>query len=310
MKATFHTLIAVDIAKHTLQCQSPEQTWSLDYQPEVLNRWVQSLRTLGPLLVVCEATGGYERLLLQTLHHADIPVCVVNPRRVRAFATSEGVRAKTDPIDARILLRFAQEKKLHPTPPPHPAQQALAAWVDRRHHLTDMLTEEKNRLQNSPVLLHSSIRQMIGRLEHQLQAVEAKITGLVAAHEDLQRMDQILQSICGVGSVTAWTLMAFLSEISSLGRNQLVALAGLAPFNRDSGRFRGKRSIQGGRAKVRKCLYMAAQTAARHNPVIRDYVARLRQRGKPYKCAMVAAMRKLLIHIQSLLKQHNFALAS
>lgn len=261
-------------------------------------------------MVVCEATGGYERKLLTALHRAKLPVCLVNPSRVRAFATSEGIRAKTDPIDAQVLLRFAQEKKLRPTPPPHPGQQKLAALLDRRNHLTEMITQEKNRLPNSVPLIHPMIRKMIGLIQSQLKSLEARLKNLLAQQEGFQEIDQTIQSVKGIGPVTSWTLMAYLSEITSLGRNQVVALAGLAPFNRDSGKFRGKRRLQAGRGKVRKCLYMAAQTAARFNPVIRDYVNRLVERGKPYKCAMVAAMRKLLIHIRSLLKEKGFSLAN
>ena len=305
-----HTIIAIDIAKESLQIQSPDQAWSLDYEDGALKELIKRLKTLAPILVVCEATGGYERKLLTALHRAKLPVCLVNPYRVRAFASSEGIRAKTDPIDAQVLLRFAQEKKLHPTPPPSPKQLALAALLDRRSHLTSMIAQEKNRLKNSSPLIHSMVRKMIGLIETQLQSLEAKLKKGLSEDEEYRNIDKIIQSVKGIGPVTSWTLMAHLNEITSLGRNQIVALAGLAPFNRDSGKSRGKRCIQAGRGKVRKCLYMAAQTAARFNPVIRDYVNRLIERGKPYKWAMVAAMRKLLIHIQSLLKKNKLSLAS
>lgn len=309
MKTTHQTLIAIDIAKESLQVQSPDQGWSSQYNVAALRVLIERLKSLSSPMVVCEATGGYERKLLTALYEAQIPVCLVNPARVRAFASSEGIRAKTDPIDARVLLRFAQEKKLHPTPPPTPAQLNLAALLKRREHLTDMITQEKNRLKNSPEMIHSMIQSLMETIQEQLTDLETKLESLVAQEKDLQAIDQTLQAVKGVGPVTSWTIMAYLSEITSLGRNQIVALAGLAPFNRDSGKTSRRRSIQAGRGKVRKCLYMAAQTAARFNPVIRDYVNRLTERGKPYKCIMVAAMRKLLIHIQSLLKKMNFSLA-
>ena len=151
---------------------------------------------------------------------------------------------------------------------------------------------------------------MIRLGQQELARIDGQIRELVKENEPLRAKAQILATVKGVGEVTTWTLLAYLSEMTHLSRNQLVALAGLAPYNRDSGKSRSKRFIQGGRAKVRKCLYMAARTAARHNPVIKAYVEGLLARGKPYKCALVAAMRKLLIHLQSLLKKHQLALAS
>jgi len=262
--------------------------------------------------VVCEASGGYEQPLLRFLHQQGVPVSLLNPARVRAFARSEGQRAKTDPLDAAMLLRFAHEKRPLPTPPPALQQAVLAAWLDRRAQLSEQLAREKNRLQKSPVLLHPGIRAMIAFVEDQLAEVDRQLHRVVQADATLRDRAAVLQSVTGIGAVTTWSLLAYLSEIAAADwhRNQLVALAGLAPWNRDSGQWKGKRSISGGRGKVRRCLYMAAQSAAQHNPVIREYVQRLIARGKPYKCAIVAAMRKLLIHLQSLLKHHQNALAS
>jgi transposase len=188
----------------------------------------------------------------------------------------------------------------------------LAAWLDRRAQLSEQLARERNRLQKSPALLHPGIRAMVTFIEDQLAEVDAQLHRVVQADATLRDRAAVVQSVTGIGAVTTWSLLAYLSEIADADwhRNQLVALAGLAPWNRDSGKRKGKRSISGGRAKVRRCLYMAAQSAAQHNPVIREYVQRLIARGKPYKGAIVAAMRKLLIHLQSLLKQHQNALAS
>jgi transposase len=151
---------------------------------------------------------------------------------------------------------------------------------------------------------------MIGVLNKELARIETQIRELIQTDHDLKETSSTLQSVQGIGEVTAWSMLAYLCELGHLKRNQIVALAGLAPFNKDSGARKGKRSIEGGRAKIRKCLYMAAQTAARHNPVIKDYVEGLTARGKPYKCAMVAAMRKLLIHLHVLIKHQQSALAS
>lgn len=309
MNKESYKLIAIDIAKDSLEVYDGKQSQSLSYKKEGLAHLYQVITKGEKPWVICEATGGYERALLSFLHEKDITVTLVNPGRVRAFAKSEGIRAKTDPIDARVLLRFGQEKPLVPTLPSNPTQQALEALLDRRSHLTEQLAREKNRRQKSDRYIIDSIKRMILLLEEELALIDQKIRELVACDAHLKAHSQILLAVKGVGEITAWTLMAYLTEIDHLGRNQLVALAGLAPFNRDSGKTCAKRFIQGGRAKVRKCLYMAAQSAARHNPVIRDYVNRLIERGKPYKCAIVAAMRKLLIHLQSLLKNHKKCLA-
>ena len=303
-------LVAIDIAKETLEVLSA--AGSRDELPNDsagLSRLLKLLKVLPHALVVCEATGGYERPLLAALYQAGIAVVVLNPQRLRAFALSEGIKAKTDSIDARMILRFAQQKRLQPLPAPDPKTQELAAWLDRRSHLSEQQAREKNRLQNSPKSIHRSIKRMISVIEKELALVERQIEKLIATSASLQAGVAALQSVKGVGKVTAWTLLAYLSEMPLLTRNKVVALAGIAPFNRDSGKTSAKRSIFAGRAKVRRCLYMAAQTAAMHNPVIKPYVQALIARGKPYKCAIVAAMRKLLIHLQSLLKLQQKALA-
>jgi len=308
-----YSLIAIDIAKDTLQVQTAKDSYSVGNNEPGLKKLLKHIARMeapeAPF-VVCEATGGYERALLELLHGSAIAVSLVNPARVRAFATSEGIKAKTDSIDARVLLRFAQHKELRPTPPPKPCEQALSALLDRRSHLTEQLAREKNRLQNSPQSIHPSIKRMIRFGQQELARIEGQIREVIKENEPLRAKAKIIATVKGVGEVTTWTLLAYLSEMTHVSRNQLVALAGLAPYNRDSGKSRSKRSIQGGRAKVRKCLYMAARTAARHNPVIKPYVEGLLARDKPYKCALVAAMRKLLIHLQSLLKKHQLALAS
>ena len=307
--------VAIDIAKDSLQIQTDHAAWSVPHTDAGHRQLRERLQPLGPVQVVCEASGGYEQPLLVFLHQNGVLVSLLNPARVRAFARSEGQRAKTDPLDAAMLLRFAHEKRPVPTPPPAPQQAALAAWLDRRAQLSEQLAREKNRLQKSPALLHPGIRAMLTFIEDQLADVDRQLHSVVQADATLRDRAAVLQSVTGIGAVTTWSLLAYLSEIAAADwhRNQLVALAGLAPWNRDSGKWKGKRSISGGRGKVRRCLYMAAQSAAQHNPVIREYVQRLIARGKPYKCAIVAAMRKLLIHLQSLLKHHQYqqnALAS
>ena len=299
--------IAVDIAKDSLQVQAPNYACALKYDMHTLQEWIA--RIPADTIIVFEATGGYERTLMQTLIDHRIAYALVGPDRVRAFAKSEGVKAKTDPIDAKMLLRFAEQKQLNASNPPDPQRVKLVALLDRRSHLSAMHAQEKNRLQNSNEQIHESIDQSIDFIEWQIEQSDQQIRALVSEHAVMQAQSKILLSITGIGEVTAWSIIAYLEGIVSMKRNQMIALAGLAPFNKDSGKSQKKRTIQGGRAKIRRVLYMAAATAAIDNPHIKKYVEGLRARGKPYKCAIVAAMRKLLILAQSLLKNSENALA-
>ena len=299
--------IAIDVSKATLQVQDDQRSFAIDNDSKGYLKLLRHLKTRQNPLVVFEASGGYERGLCEFFHRKEIPLAMVNPARVRDFARSEGVRAKTDPIDTKMILAFAKSKALRAMEAPSENCTKLAALLDRRGHLVEQLAREKNRLQNSEKLILPSIQRMIKILEKEISTIDKAIDELVGSEPELKSRSEIIQSVQGVGKITAWTLLAYLSEIEHLNRNRLVALAGIAPFNRDSGKFSGKRSIIGGRAKVRRCLYMAAHTAANCNPIIAAYVKGLRDRGKPYKCAIVAAMRKLLIHIHALLKKHQLS---
>ena len=303
------TPVAVDISKETLEIKSRYFAFETSNDEKGLKLLIKRLETLNSPLVVCEATGAYERLLIATMHAKEINVCRVNPARVRAFAKSEGILAKTDKLDAEVILRFAEKKQLRPLLPPDPKREKLRNLLNRRSQIIDMRTEEKNRLENHPQELHSSFNRVLKYLEKELLRIEKQIDELILSDEKLDAQVKCLKSIIGVGDICTLCVLAYLGEIEHLNRNQLVALAGLAPFNRDSGKFRGKRKIIGGRGKARKVLYMATQCAAVHNPVIKEYVGGLRGRGKPYKVAIVAGMRKLLIHMQSELKKLNFELA-
>jgi transposase len=297
--------IGVDVAKDTLQVQTSNRSYEASYTAKGIRMIVKDARALCPCVVVFEATGGYERTLMQSLQQAGIACNRVNPGLIRAFARSEGIKAKTDPIDARMIQRYACQKQLPGQSLPPPQVCELVALMDRRTQLVNMLTDEKRRLQNSPKCLHSDIRAHLRQLEARVKKIEKHIEAHVDAYPDLRQRAALIQSVTGVGRITAWSILAYLNEITAVNRNQLAALAGVAPFNRDSGKSAGKRAIYGGRAKVRACLYMSAVCAARCNPVIKPYVEGLRNRGKPFKCAMVAAMHKLLIHIQSVLKKHE-----
>ena len=301
--------IAVDIAKETLavHCETFHGTFA--YTHTGLHQILHKIQQLPNPLVVCEATGGYERKLIEWLRERQIPNALVNPARVRAFARSDGLKAKTDPIDAALLLKFAISKRIAPSEAPSPQRLLLQALMDRRSQLCETITQEKNRLEKCPKPARKSIEKVLRMLQKELTSIEQQIEAAIAKDQTMIRQSTQMQTVTGIGKTTAWTILAYLHEIIHLKRNQVTALAGIAPIPKDSGTFKGKRRIEGGRAKVRNCLYMAAQSAAVHNPHIRAYFQGLQARGKPYKCAIVAAMRKLLLHLQSILKKDLEALA-
>lgn len=302
--------IAVDLGKSNLRLQSQSMELDIENNKSGFRELLGHAGGLKNPLVVMEATGGYERPLMRFLAKSHIAMVLVNPSWVRSFAASEGQRAKTDPIDAELLLRFAREKKLRSLPPSAPHQIKLTELMDRRDQLAAEIAREKDRLEKQPQYTQASIKKVLRMLERERGAIEKRIEALIGAHEELAEASKAMQSVAGVGKITAWTLLTHLPEITKINRNQLVALAGLAPYNRDSGKTSRKRRICAGRAKVRKCLYMATMTAAIHNDHIKLYVERLRSRGKPYRCAIVAAMRKLLLHLQSVLRKHKIMLAA
>jgi transposase len=310
MNTNLPDYIAVDIAKTSLRLQSQSTGFDLKNNETGFRELSTHAATLREPLVVMEATGGYERPLMRFLAKNHIAMVLVNPSRVRSFAASEGQKAKTDPIDAEVLLHFARNKKLRKMPTPAPHQNELTELMDRRDQLAGEISREKNRLEKQPQYIQSSIKKVMRTLEREQAAIEKRIEALISAHVDMSSASEAMQSVSGVGKITAWTLLTHLPEITRVNRNQLVALAGLAPYNRDSGKTNRRRKICAGRAKVRKCLYMAAMSAAIHNEHIRTYVERLRSKGKPYRCAIVAAMRKLLLHLQSILKRQQIMLAS
>lgn len=309
MDTQLPSYVAIDISKDTLRVQTDHAGFDLPNTSAGVAVLLRKVKKLPNRHFVCEATGGYERTLVEFLHDKGERVSLVSAARVRHFAGSEGIKAKTDPIDARMILRFAKEKKPRLTPPPSPERRALAALLDRREHLSEQLKREKTRLAKSPDVTKDLIRSMIAFVQDSINQLDALIESLIEADETLRKADEILRQIKGIGPVTSWTILAYLPEITERSRNEVVALVGVAPFNWQSGNHDGPRSIFGGRAKVRRCLFMAATAAANHNDVIKAYVQSLLARGKPYKCAIVAAIRKIVIHAQSLLKKHEIALA-
>jgi len=313
MNQNIHDIIAIDISKDTLQVQTANERFSISYDNRGLGQLLKRMNRYNSPLAVCEATGGYESILMDLLHEKNIAVCLVNPARIRAFAKSEGIKAKSDPIDTDVIYRFSQEKQLKITPPPDPLRKEIAILMDRRSQLSDELAREKNRMQKRHCdIAIKSIKRMIAFIEKEIETVEKAIREVIKQSEELKAQFNAMQTVKGVGEVTAWSVLAYLSEIGdlNLNRNQITALAGLAPFDRDSGKYKGKRHIQGGRAKIRNCLYMAAKSAAIHNQLIKKYVTGLMSRGKSYKMALTAAMRKILLHLQSIIKNLQLELVS
>jgi transposase len=255
-------------------------------------------------VVVLEATGGLECPLVAALAAAHLPVVVVNPRQVRDFARATGRLAKTDAIDARVLAQFGEAVEPQPRPLPDQATQELAALVTRRRQLVQMLTAEKNRLRIAARPVRRDIQQHIRWLERRLDDLDGDLRKTIQSSPLWRDRDQVLQSAPGVGFVSSSTLLANLPELGRLNHKEIAALVGVAPLNRDSGAFRGRRTVWGGRADVRAVLYMATLVASRRNPVVKAFYDRLVAAGKPKKVALTASMRKLLTILNAMVRSH------
>lgn len=303
--------VGVDVAKPELQVFAAERTFEVANTPVGCRRLLRQLRAYSHAQIVLEATGGYERHLLDCCHEAGVPVSRVEPGRIRHFARATGQRAKSDPIDARVLAQFGQACQPAPTPPPMPEERELAELVRRRRQLQEWLLAEENRQEQLRLpLLQKQARRLLAQLRRQLGTLEKEIAKRLEQPTSMAQRAQRLRQVVGVGPVTAATLLAELPELGALDRRQVAALAGVAPHERSSGRWQGQRHIGGGRACVRRVLYMAALVAAQRNPILRQFYLRLRAKGKPAKVALTAVMRKLIILLNQLLKNPNFLLAS
>jgi transposase len=261
----------------------------------------RQLLELEPKLILMEASGGFERLPLKVLQAAGLPVAIVNPRQVRDFARSLGYLAKTDAIDARVLAQFAAVLNPQPARLSEEAAEQLRALELRRRQLIEMIVAERNRLRTAPRTA-GRIEEHLRWLEDEVKAIERELEELVESDPEMQARAVILRSVPGIGPVLSFILLSGLPELGRLNRKEIAALVGVAPFNWDSGKLRGKRAVWGGRAHIRSALYMAALVASRCNPVIRALYERLCAAGKPKKVALVAAMRKLLITLNSMLR--------
>ena len=304
--------VGIDVAKAKIDIHLNGEDFTLAQSPAHYEVLRQRLRPLaGHVHVICEASGGYERELVAYLHSHQILLSLVNPRQVRHLARATGKLAKTDKLDAAMLAEFGARCHPVPTVPPDAAWQQLRHWVDHRQHLVDDLTREKN---YSAHLTEPKLRKLALTLQRllqtQIEAIEDQIKVLLKEQPHLGQLVKRLCAVQGVALITAVNLLASLPELGSLSKRQAAALAGLAPINCDSGQYRGQRHIAAGRHSVRRALYMAAVCASRLNPVLTPFYQHLRARGKSFKVAITATMRKLLIVLNAVAKNQDFVLAS
>jgi transposase len=302
---TENCFAGIDVSKGKLDtCLMPgrqRHSCSLD-KIEGLIAW---LRKRAPRTVALEATGGYEREAAAALAAEGFAVAIVNPRQIRAFATASGRLAKTDKLDAETIAAFAAAVQPEPHPLPAGETAALQALVVRRRQLIAMRRAEMTRLETTKeISLRKGVERHIAWLKAEIAKIDDDISGRIEASPVWRAKDELLQSAPGVGDVLSCTLLADLPELGSLSRRQIAALVGVAPFNRDSGKMRGVRSIFGGRASVRHVLYMATLASVRRNPVIAATYAKLRQAGKPPKLALTACMRRLIVILNAMVKNN------
>jgi transposase len=297
--------VGIDVAKDTLDLATShdQRVRRFDNDPAGHRRLVELLVASKPARIVVESTGGYEWPLIQALLEADLPVAHVNPRYVRHLAIGLKILAKTDPIDARVLVRYAELAEPVLLERCTKNQAELAALVTGRRQLQQTLTQQTNRramIRSKPVL--SAIDKVIKTLEHQIAGLDGAIRKLIDSDDHFNDLDRILRSVPGIGPVASATLVAQMPELGKTDRRQAPALLGVVPYNHDSGKLKGQRSIFGGRVEPRCVTYMATLAAIRCNPIIRDFAQRLRRKGKRAKVVIVACMRKLITLINAMLR--------
>ncbi len=303
--ATDCSFAGIDVAKHKLDLARTgiQQVVSFTNDPAGISQLVKTLLQAPPRLIVVEATGGLERPLLQALLEANLPVALANPKHVRYYALSLGILAKTDPIDAHVIARYAAQLSPRLLQKRSEKQSELEALVTCRRQLLHVRTEQTNRLAATTAKsARKSIMAVLKTLEKQIDSLNAQIRKLIESDDDFDSIDKLLRSIPGIGNVASSTLLCEMSELGKMDRRQAAALLGVAPFNRDSGKSKGKRFIRGGRASVRSVLYMSAVCAIRFNPILSAFAQRLQKAGKLPKVIIVAAMRKLVCIINAMVR--------
>ena len=296
--------VGIDVSKAQVDVavRPTGKKWTLPYDQTGIEGLILQIVDLEPSLVLLEATGGLELPLVAALAAAALPVVVVNPRQVRDFARATGTLAKTDALDAGVLAHFADVVRPDVRPLKDAETQVLNSLTARRHQVMTMLVSEKNRLGTAIGAVSPRIEAHIAWLEQELNDLDKGLRQTLRRSPVWREKDDLLRTVPGVGEQVSLTLLANLPELGTLNSRQIAALVGVAPYNRDSGTLRGKRTVWGGRSRVRAVLYMGALVASRHNPVIRDFYQRLLAAGKPKKVALVACMRKLLVILNAMLK--------
>jgi transposase len=307
MKKASKLFVGIDVSKAGLDVAVYEQKegWRVSNDDVGIRGLVKTLKKLKPKLIVLEPTGGFEMLLVAELSRAGLPVAVVNGKRVRDFAKATGRIAKTDKLDARVLAHFAAAIRPEVRSLRNEEEEQLTALLIRRKQILDMLTVEKNRLVTVRAKMRPDLEAHIHWLSNQLKELDQEIEELVKGSPLWKEKDTLLQSVPGVGPVTSATMLGMLPELGLLNRQEIAALVGVAPFNKDTGAKQGKRRIFGGRADVRSVLYMAALSAKKHNPFIRTFYQRLIQHGKEKKVALTACMRKLLVILNAMIRTNQ-----
>lgn len=299
--------VGIDVSKDTLDvCAYPTQdTFRVPNSPDGLDELMKRLKPIEPRLIVFEATGGYETLAVSSLAAAGLPVVVINPRQIRDFAKSIGRLAKTDVIDAGVIARFASAVRPELRPLKDSPSQELTGLVTRRRQIVGMIVAETNRLNAATRRNRRDIQAHIRWLQKRQDQIDDEIKQNIKNSPLWRTTDQILQSASGVGPATSSTLISCVPELGQLNNKKIACLIGVAPLNRDSGRFKGRRMIWGGRAQVRAVLYMSTLSAIRFNPIIRQFYQRLKEAGKCFKVAMVACMRKLLVILNAMVRNQT-----
>jgi transposase len=295
--------VGIDVSKDHLDVhvRPDDQQQRFTYDKEGLAALLKMQTELRPSRIVIEATGGYEQAVVAILAAQQLPVVVVNARRVRDFARATGHLAKTDRLDAAILSDFGEKLRPELRTWPDESREELKALLVRRRQLVDMITAEKNRQATASKRIRRHIQTHIDWLQKRLLEIDQDLAGTIQKSPMWKAKDEILQSTPGIGPTTSTTMLAALPELGSLNRHTIAALVGVAPMNQDSGKFRGRRAIQAGRYSVRNILFMATLVATKHNPVIRAFYQRLLAAGKPKMVAVTACMRKLLTILNSML---------
>ena len=300
--------VGIDVSKSFFDvCNCGDgQVNHFDYTPEGIDKCVRELAELRPRLIVIEATGGYETRLASELQAAELPVAIVNPRRIRDFAKAVGQIAKTDKMDANIISRYASVLKPPISETISGKARIMRALVARRLQLVRMRTAEQNRMEHAfDKSIRRSIKSIIKKIEQELEKVEAKISDHIDRDPQLRSRAEQIKTVPGIGDITACMLVSELPELGCFNRRQIAALVGVAPINRDSGTFRGKRMTGGGRRQIRAKLFMPTLVAIQHNPVVHNYYERLLKAGKSKMTAVVACMRKLVTILNTIVAKNE-----